>query len=114
MELRVSWQSPAEPNGIITSYTVYYSKSNGTGDDSLATRVVSGGVTETTVQGLTPYTFYDCYTSANTSVGEGNTSDTTTARTDESSKPELRLSASLYHFPTISSSCYISAQYSGY
>ena len=87
-ELLVSWQSPAEPNGVITSYKVYCSKSNSSNDDdnSLATKVVNGDATETAIGGLTPYTYYDCYVTANTSIGEGNTSETTTARTDESSK----------------------------
>lgn len=95
-ELLVSWNYPLEPNGIIVSYRVYcydssaYS-SGGQSDNlteeivvNLTTAVVSGNVTEAVVTELTPYTFYDCYVTANTSVGEGNPSDTASARTDES------------------------------
>lgn len=98
-ELNVSWEAPLEPNGIITSYKVYcieankdISKSNNNTTDSATlmelsaintTEVVPGTATETVVTGLTPYTYYDCYVTANTSVGEGNVSGSATARTDE-------------------------------
>ena len=87
-DLLVSWQCPAEPNSVMTSYKVYCSKNNSSTneDDSLATKVVNGDATETAIGGLTPYTYYDCYVTANTSIGEGNTSETTTASTDDSSK----------------------------
>lgn len=94
-ELFVSWEHPLEPNGIITSYSVYcyeaYDSEIGSAysseerdflEEPLVT--VPGGVTEAVVTELIPYTFYNCYVTANTSAGEGNASDSTTARTDES------------------------------
>ena len=91
-ELLVSWEHPIEPNGIITSYSVYcYDSEIGSAysseerdilEEPLVT--VPGDVTEAVVTELIPYTFYNCYITANTSVGEGNASDSTTARTDES------------------------------
>ena len=98
-ELLVSWEFPLEPNGIITSYKVYCyetdSSGSGTGDVELTphteesiinatTTVASGSATEAIIAGLTPYTYYNCYVTANTSVGEGNASSSVTARTDES------------------------------
>lgn len=89
----MSWDYPSEPNGIITSYRVYCyetydSSGEGETDDSIdvnvTTTVVAGNVIEAVVTDLTPYTFYDCYVTANTSVGEGTASDTDSARTDES------------------------------
>ena len=40
-----------------------------------------GDVTEATVMGLLPFTNYDCYVTANTSVGAGLASGTLTRRT---------------------------------
>jgi hypothetical protein len=82
-KLRVSWQSPAEPNGVITLYTVYCYQTNGS-TDNITTAVAAGTDLEAIVEGLTPYTFYNCNVTANTSIGEGPFSKTTTARTDES------------------------------
>ena len=48
--------------------------------------VVNGTTLATTLTGLNPYTQYICYVTANTSVGEGNTSVTVTARTAEYGK----------------------------
>ena len=49
----------------------------------------SGNVTEATVMGLLPFTSYDCFVTANTSVGEGPPSDTKTQRTVEGGECEL-------------------------
>lgn len=43
-----------------------------------------GTVTEATVMGLMPFTNYDCYVTANTSVGEGPPSEAKTQRTEGS------------------------------
>ena len=96
-ELLVSWDHPLEPNGIITSYRVHcyetHAYSSGGGDSydfieelvvNVTTVVVPGNITEAVVTELTPYTFYNCYVTANTSVGEGNPSVIASARTDES------------------------------
>ena len=89
-----------EPNGVIISYKVYCyetdSSGSGSGDiyteyTNATTKVVQSDVTETVVPELTPYTFYECYITANTSVGEGNTSDRVIARTDESGIGMLNL-----------------------
>ena len=88
-ELQVSWEPPLEPNGIITSYKVYCYETGSrvsTNDEDAVTEVVNGAVTEAVVAGLIPYTFYECYVTANTSVGEGNASESASARTDESGK----------------------------
>jgi receptor-type tyrosine-protein phosphatase Q len=81
-ELRVSWEGPLEPNGVIISYKVYCHETNST--ENVTTAVVAGTAREAIVEGLIPYTFYDCCVSANTSVGEGNSSLSARARTDES------------------------------
>ena len=101
-ELQVFWDQPNQPNGVIVSYNIYCyelttneGSSSGSNDqilypvdrhDALQLVVIPGNVTEATVSGLIPYTQYDCYVTANTSVGEGNESVVQSARTDESSK----------------------------
>lgn len=105
-QLYVTWAPPLEPNGVITAYKVYCSKSDmyeeGSGSGymyltpfteentstnvNISTSVVPSNATEAIVSGLTPYTWYECYVTANTSVGEGSASHTVVARTDESSK----------------------------
>ena len=107
-ELLVTWTTPEEPNGIILNYTVYCddSSSSESGDDCddsstsesgddvlmsgdsefLDTTIVtvSGSQQFAVVMNLIPYTYYDCYVTANTSVGEGNSSTLKSAQTDES------------------------------
>ena len=46
--------------------------------------ITSGDVNEATVMGLLPFSNYDCYVTANTSMGEGHPSTTLTQRTVES------------------------------
>ena len=83
--LKVSWQPPTVPNGYITHYNVYCQESQlvfGSGGgmqvlptslySSTFTRTVYGTELNATVGGLTPFTTYGCYVSANTSIGEGN------------------------------------------
>ena len=87
------------PNGVILHYTVYCAEamsetgsgtsgigghSPGTSDISSVVSTASGNETSAVVTGLTPYTFYDCYVTANTSVGEGNESIMDSAQTSES------------------------------
>ena len=101
-QLQVSWDPPDQPNGLILSYSVYcYELTTddllgvGSGDqmlypvvanDALQLVVAPGIMSEANASGLIPYTQYDCYVTANTSVGEGNVSVVQSARTDESSK----------------------------
>ena len=47
--------------------------------------VVNGTTLAATLSGLSPYTQYSCYVTANTSVGEGGPSDISTSRTVEGS-----------------------------
>ena len=77
------------------SYTVYCntSASQAYPEQMIAPNVptvrsVVNGTTQATLftTGLTLYTQYNCYVTANTSVGEGTPSQIMTARTDQSSK----------------------------
>ena len=93
-QLLVIWNPPAEPNGIIISYTVncYESLlSSGFGsqmeaNETLISMVVLGNQSQAIVTDLEPYTYYECYVTATTSAGAGNISIIQSARTDESSK----------------------------
>ena len=90
VQLFVSWLPPLEPNGVITAFTVYCHKTNEsneenfTSDGEVKTTTAPENATETTISGLTPYTFYECFVTANTSIGEGIASNSVIARTDES------------------------------
>ena len=93
-ELLVTWDPPAEGNGIILIYTVYYFTlrmaenqifSNITTIQAPLDHVLSNE-TATVLVDLTPYTFYGCQVTANTSVGEGNFSLLQFNITDESGK----------------------------
>ena len=102
-ELLVTWDPPAEPNGIILSYTVYcYVLSNDSITnqpllaplDTLVTTMplyieVPGNQTEAVMEDLVPYTYYLCLATANTSIGESNSSSIQLNRTDESGKLTL-------------------------
>ena len=101
--LLVVWDPPVDPNGIILFYTVYcyeplFGSGDGSGNDmSLLpsdtssnisiSAIVPGSSLEATVMGLIPFTVYECYVTASTSIGEGYSSNTFPARTDEFSKP---------------------------
>ena len=64
----LSWELPVESgrNGIIISYSVACT-------DAQSNPIISDEVTETsfTVEGLQPYSQYNCTVAASTSVGEG-------------------------------------------
>ena len=94
-ELSASWSPPIPKNGIITAYTVYCNTSaNQTypeqmiGPNVPTARSVVNGTTLAVIftTGLTPYTQYNCYVTANTSVGEGTPSQIMTVTTDQTSK----------------------------
>ena len=94
-KLSASWSPPMPKNGIIIAYTVYCNTSASQtypeqviGPNVPTVRSVVNGTTLTTVftTGLSPYTQYNCYVTANTSVGEGTLSKIITARADQSSK----------------------------
>ena len=62
----------------------YPEQSSGGSLSYFETVVTNGDVTKATVMGLLPFTNYDCYVTANTSVGEGPPFGTLTQRTVES------------------------------
>lgn len=91
----MTWTIPENPNGIILNYTVYCNElmlGSGSGEDYLYPEdlsansiiVVPASDLSVVVMELTPYAYYDCYVTANTSVGEGNSSTVQSAQTDES------------------------------
>ena len=93
--LSASWSSPIPKNGIIVAYTIYC---NTSASQAYPEQVIGSNlstaksvVNRTTLAvifstGLIPYTQYDCYVTANTSVGEGTPSSIITTRTSESGK----------------------------
>lgn len=93
--LFVTWMPPLVPNGDITLYQVYCFESLymlGSGGmpelfvpNSLpeVTVLVPGSELNATVTGLTPFTSYGCYVTADTVIGEGNASATVFQITDE-------------------------------
>lgn len=94
-ELLVTWDPPAESNGIILIYTVYYYSlhiaenqifSNLTIQSPLDHVQVLSNETSAFLVDLTPYTFYGFQITANTSAGEGNFSLFEFNITDESGK----------------------------
>ena len=78
-ELRASWDSPDPTNGLITNYTIRCSSFNAL--PFLAT--VMENVTSFILSRLSPFTNYSCNVSASTSAGEGPSSESMTAQTDE-------------------------------
>ena len=90
-QLSASWSAPIPKNGIITGYSVYCNTSDNQsypeqviGSNVPTIRsVVNGTTLAVTLPGLNPLTQYSCYVTANTSVGEGNSSATVSARTVE-------------------------------
>ena len=106
-ELLIRWLPPLELNGILISYTTFCqaprtgsnesstgefaeSSASGSGSDlvpmSVNSMVVSSNATEVRFLGLMPYTTYECFVTASTSVGESNFSNIVTARTDEAGR----------------------------
>ena len=108
-QLLIRWLPPLELNGILISYTTYCqalrtgsnetttgefaeSSANGSGSFSpmsVNSMVVSSNATEVLFSGLMPYTTYECFVTASTSVGESNFSTIVTARTDEAGRLQL-------------------------
>ena len=91
--LSVSWSSPIPKNGIIIAYTIYCKASQAYPELVIgpnvptAKSVVNGTTLAVTFStGLNAYTQYDCYVTANTSVGEGTPSPVITTSTSQSGK----------------------------
>ena len=55
----------------------------------------AGGATTASITGLEPFTSYECYVTANTSVGEGSESNMFTQETSEAGESVTLLNASL-------------------
>ena len=94
--LMTNWKPPSTPNGIVTGYTVYCTVSlNQTYPEQVPTGASTYTVFNVTSQtsvylsGLLPFTFYQCYVTANTSAGEGSPSDTNTTQTNEAGKNQI-------------------------
>ena len=91
-QLSASWSVPIPRNGIITGYSVYCNTSANQsypeqmiGSNVPTIRsVVNGTTLAATLSGLSPYTQYSCYVTANTSVGASNRSIIATSQTSES------------------------------
>ena len=88
-----TWAPPTTPNGIITVYTIYCTVSqNQTYPEQVPTGASNYTVINMTSQtflylsGLLQFTFYQCYVTANTSAGEGSTSNITISQTRQAGK----------------------------
>eukprot|EP00731_Ephydatia_muelleri_P029842 Em0021g365a len=85
-----NWTAPSTPNGIVTNYTVYCRKwQNQTYPEQIPPNPLNYTVFNVSSQpfvylsDLQPFTFYQCYVTANTSAGEGNSSNINMAQTVE-------------------------------
>ena len=78
-QLQASWIPPDPSNGLILSYTVRCVTAAQT---PIIVAIVGGDSVTVLLEGLSPFTFYTCYVSANTSAGEGLSANES-ARTDE-------------------------------
>ena len=81
-QLMASWSPPDPTNGIITAYTVYCRVVSDQGFKAVRP-TLTGSDSSVTIMGLMPFTSYECYATANTSVGEGPPSNSDIAMTDE-------------------------------
>ena len=76
-----TWSPPDPTNGIIAAYTVFCKMPS---DEEFTIRdTLNNSTLSATILGLMPFTSYECYVTANTSVGEGPPSNNDTAMTDE-------------------------------
>ena len=91
--LMATWTPPSTPNGIVTGYTVYctvsqnqiYPEQEPTGASTYTVFNVTSQ-TSAYLSGLLPFTFYQCYVTANTTAGQGNSSVPSTSQTTQDSK----------------------------
>ena len=102
-QLSASWSVPIPRNGIITGYSVYCNTSANQsypeqmiGPNMPTIRsVVNGTTLAATLSGLSPYTQYSCYVTANTSVGQGSPSALVNRQTAEAGIHGLVISRSI-------------------
>jgi len=69
------WTRPAEPNGVLTGYRIYYQIVNGTKLETLLERkphITDPEATSAKLAALAPDTKYRVHIRATTKVGEGN------------------------------------------
>lgn len=81
--VRVSWDPPPQPNGIITQYMVYQRNEPFSGS-GLLVHNINGTIFHVVVSGLYPYTEYEFSVSSSTSVGAATQSEWTRERTAQS------------------------------
>ena len=92
-QLSASWLPPDPTNGLITNYTIYCAVTI-TMDtipppgSFIQRAITTGSEVGVIIMDLEAYTFYQCYVTANTSVGEGPASNTVTERTVEDGEIE--------------------------
>ena len=89
--IRIQWDPPLTPNGIIILYTVYI--------NGIPIWNVRGsyGTQSTSVGGFTPYQVLRVSLSASTSVGEGPRTASQTVTTHESGVCRLQLATITLH-----------------
>ena len=68
-------------NGNIVAYTMFCRM--GSDQEFTIRDTLNSSALSATLMGLIPFTSYECYLTANTSVGEGPPSNNDTAMTDE-------------------------------
>ena len=94
-EIAIAWTPPTQTNGIIIAYTVYCNTSatqafpeQVIGPNMASIRSIVNGTSQLAIfnTGLNPYTQYECFVTANTSVGEGLASQILIIRTGQSGK----------------------------
>ena len=88
--LMASWMEPDPTNGIISNYTI---RCNDTISNFVrVTQVITDvSALSATLDGLTPFTMYECTISASTGAGEGASSGPQSATTDEDGKYKKKL-----------------------
>ncbi|KAM7435431.1 hypothetical protein ABFA07_014659 [Porites harrisoni] len=83
--INVTWEEPADPNGIILKYNVYFqgrrAYNNSFKDDFLQEKSKTSRYTSITIDELKPGTEYSIYVTAFTKKGEGARSNAVTVRT---------------------------------
>ena len=88
--IRVLWDPPLEPNGIIIAYLLYYSKAISDplniNSDKVTIVRLNGNATSRYLPELKPVTEYYFWVKASTSIGFGNHSAVVRQTTQETSK----------------------------
>ena len=101
-QLQAMWLPPEPANGEIIAYTIYcrisleqmYEEQRPEMENIFTEQFSNdGSELSAMINGLLPFTNYDCYVTAGTSVGEGSQSNNSTARTSEAGKSLLTIVA---------------------